>query len=324
MSQSLTSLYRDYLRAVRQLPHIYLRQFYRIKASDDIRSALARPVTAHCRVKRIAKDIRRIKAATSGSNKAFAHILDVAYGRKGKLRWELMEPLLTDHHASPPEPMFPGKPDSRPPIYSPELKALLTSSCSRVKPLSERALRFPPLLSPRADPKSEEARLLGPLSKRRELNFRWRYFVSEWKKVRPPLNISPSSTYNGEERSTFGFHGLQLFEEIEALAAQDPNLKRGPRRERNSSCHASPVHVDSPSPTPRWLRRRYRELLSRVPILTRKQPSKFFVSSSPLAWSSERFKAPFMSEVDDGDIAWMMQAEEYKQPKEVSKNDAKT
>lgn len=86
----------------------HIRQFYRIKASDDIRSALARPVTAHCRVKRIAKvcyltcttpfglikeiqDIRRIKAATSGSNKAFAHILDVAYGRKGKLRWELME-----------------------------------------------------------------------------------------------------------------------------------------------------------------------------------------------------------------------------------------
>lgn len=233
------------------------------------------------------------------------------------------QPLLTDHHASPPEPMFPGKPESRPPTYSPELKALLTSSCSRVKPLSERALRSPPLLSPRADAKSEEARLLGPLSKRRELNFRWRYFVSEWKKVRPPLNISPASTYC-EERSTFGFHGLQLFEDIEALAAQDPNLKRGTRRERDTSCHASLVHVDRPLPTPRWLRRRYRELLSRVPILIQKQPSKFLVSSSPLAWSSERFKAPFMSEVDDGDIAWMMQAEEYKQPTEKSKNDAKT
>lgn len=30
-------------------------------------------------------------AALQGNVKAFEHVLDVAYGRKGKLKWELMD-----------------------------------------------------------------------------------------------------------------------------------------------------------------------------------------------------------------------------------------
>jgi hypothetical protein len=32
-----------------------------------------------------------VESANTGDPKAFAHVLDLAYGRKGKLRWEMME-----------------------------------------------------------------------------------------------------------------------------------------------------------------------------------------------------------------------------------------
>lgn len=35
--------------------------------------------------------VRKLEAANRGDAKAFAHILDLAYGRKGKLKRELME-----------------------------------------------------------------------------------------------------------------------------------------------------------------------------------------------------------------------------------------
>jgi hypothetical protein len=37
------------------------------------------------------QDLRKMKAANGGNIDAFAHILDLAYGRKGKLKWEIME-----------------------------------------------------------------------------------------------------------------------------------------------------------------------------------------------------------------------------------------
>jgi hypothetical protein len=37
------------------------------------------------------QDVRKLEAANGGDVKAFAYILDLAYGRKGKLKRELME-----------------------------------------------------------------------------------------------------------------------------------------------------------------------------------------------------------------------------------------
>jgi hypothetical protein len=37
------------------------------------------------------QDVKKLEAANKGQVKAFNHILDIAYGRKGKLRWEIMK-----------------------------------------------------------------------------------------------------------------------------------------------------------------------------------------------------------------------------------------
>lgn len=42
-------------------------------------------------VESIPQELRKLEAANNGNSAAYQHILSLAYGRKGKLRWELME-----------------------------------------------------------------------------------------------------------------------------------------------------------------------------------------------------------------------------------------
>lgn len=160
------------------------------------------------------------------------------------------------------------------------MKALLLSSDSRrTKPLSAKSLVFPPALPLRADPSSEDARLLGPFSKRREVNIRWRYFTKEWKKVFPPLQVVvKDSTSDGEYDRTsrediaragvraLGMQGQGIYEDVHAIAGPltlPPPLTRKERLSRGADVDI-PVQLRHPS---RWLRRRYQELLGRLPIL---------------------------------------------------------
>ncbi|KAJ7492796.1 hypothetical protein FB451DRAFT_1022499 [Mycena latifolia] len=303
-------LYRAFLRQTRKLPHLYLRQFWRLKASDDVRAILKTDNLHGIRdkkIKRMSKDLRKLEAANKQDTKAFTYILDVAYGRKGKLRRELMEPILTDPSAPLPPKIIPAVESSRPPVYSKELKALLTSGLSRTtKALVDRQLHFPPTLPTRADPASEEARLLGPFSKRRETNTRWRYFVAEWQKVRPPLQVvvergptnssgvSPEDVHRAGIRS-LPMQGLHVFEDVE-------NLARPPQvRPRTSNDLVQP---DLPVAPSRWLRRRYRELLNRTPILTYKAPPgknpSYLVSLSPSTDTQSN-----AAQADNSDLEWM-------------------
>lgn len=203
---------------------------------------------------------------------------------------------------------------SRPPVYSKELKALLTSGQSRTtKALSERHLDFPPTLPPRANPTSEEARLLGPFSKRRETNTRWRYFVTEWQKVRPPLQVVVEDSAAGSRGvssddvrragiRSLPMQGLHIFEDVENLAGPRWTKPRT-RRCKDPDPTASPgkLHVS------RWVRRRYQSLLNRLPILTYripegKQPS-YSVSLSPNRLDPQTN----IAEADASDLRWMEQ-----------------
>ncbi|KAG5353238.1 hypothetical protein C0989_009201 [Termitomyces sp. Mn162] len=235
-------------------------------------------------MKRVTQGLRKLEAANNGSTKAFEHILDLAYGRKGKLKWELMQiflkPILSDPDVSVPPRIIPSSEKSRPPIYSPELQALLLSSDSRkTKPLAAKSLVFPPVLPLRADSSSEDARLLGPLSKRREVNTRWRYFTQEWKKVLPPLQVvMKDSTSDIEFDKTsqedlaradvraLGMQGRGIFEDVHAIAGPLTVPRPLTRKERLSSGTGVDTSVQSRHPS-RWLRRRYQELLGRLPIL---------------------------------------------------------
>lgn len=155
---------------------------------------------------------------------------------------------------------------------------MLTSAASRAvgKAVSERTLDFPPKLPARADPKSEEARIFGPLSKRRETNTRWRYFVEQWQNVRPPLEVTVENIPAGTSGAALDdvrrigirglpMQGLHVFEDVETLATP---LQKGPRRPpRNSNSASTEPHI------PRWIRRRYQELLNHIPTLTYKIPT---------------------------------------------------
>ncbi|KAF5385528.1 hypothetical protein D9757_005436 [Collybiopsis confluens] len=311
----LASLYRKYLRQVRGLPHYYLRYFFQIKASDDFRAIAKTPLHKkhlwESKIKRVSRDLRRIEQALEGRLDKFNYVLDLAYGRRGKLKWELMEPFLAQPRTHLPDPMIPGVHDSYSPVYSPELTALLTHGIARAigKPIDT----LPPTLSLRANPRSEEARLLGPLSKRLEHNTRWRYFTREWKKVHPPLEVSVRqkdgllSRHAADVEVTGakagGFQNMGIFRDIEKIVIPGPTSVT--RRERlfarvkpsstTDRCHRSP-----------WLRRRYQALLGRIPVLTYNSPHKNFnVSLHPSSLSVlARMSAHRRPVVDPVNLVW--------------------
>ncbi|TFK77270.1 hypothetical protein BDN72DRAFT_873631 [Pluteus cervinus] len=285
------SLYRTCLRQVNKLPHVYVRHFFRLKFADDFRAIYGHSNNVSLtkrKLKRVEKTLRKIQGAHAGHVKAFAHVLDMAYGRKGKLRWELMEPLVLEPNIGALHQPFQN------PIYSLELKALLTTPYSRTtKPLNPEALVNPPKLPARADPSSEEARLLGRLSRRREMNLRWRYFTQEWKKVRPPVELAvpvDSSMKLSDEVGTlqhkFPLNDVGILDHILELVGSPARPLT--RRERKGVEEDSTTVTRARHPS-RWLRRRYLSLLGRIPVITlqnyRRGHTGYHVSLSPIAIS---------------------------------------
>ncbi|EED77768.1 predicted protein [Postia placenta Mad-698-R] len=272
---------KSFRRQIRLLPTVYLREYFKLKTSDDVRAILdTKKADLRARkIKRFEKELRKITLANQGIEKKFEHVLDLAYGRKGKLKWELINPLLTDPSIPPPERIIPAVEKSRPPVYSKELTALLTSKVShKNKPLGHTAIRRPPTLPARADLNSEDARLLGPLSKRREVNIYWRFYTEQVKRVYPPFQMileerdSPGETRHLTDKGALhragirvgGVQGEGVYEEIETLAnAPSPSQAGG--TSGTDIFQASPLR-------PRFLRRRFASLLGRTPVLVYSDP----------------------------------------------------
>ncbi|KAI0094355.1 hypothetical protein BDY19DRAFT_879220 [Irpex rosettiformis] len=275
---AIFSFYRSFRRQINLLPSEYLRQFYRIKVSDDVRRALEgkREDIRKTRLKQLRRDFRGMQDANSGYSKSFAKILATAYGQRGPLKWDILKPILSDPTAPPPPRIIPAVERSRPPVFSPRLSALLMSSHSRSKPLKKPYLQTPPTLPTRADPNSEEARLLGPLSKRREVNIRWRYFTQQSKRIALPLQVvthDKASNTRGTDHmalrgvgiESMGLQGTGIYEE--ALALAGPIQQRPPltRRERNDQQEQATTQGELPR---RWHRRRFQHLVNKLPVLT--------------------------------------------------------
>ncbi|KAK0478329.1 hypothetical protein IW261DRAFT_1565312 [Armillaria novae-zelandiae] len=330
-ARQLFSVYREFIRETRYLPHAHLRHYYRIKASDDVRAIVE---TKDCKglgrrkLKRFTKELATVKAAIQGSTPAFTHVLDVAYGRKGKLRWELIQPLLTDPKVKKPPPIIPAVEKSRPPVYPKELAALLTSPASRStrKALTPEDLETPPTLPSRADPTSEDSKLLGPLSKRREVNIRWRFFTQEAAKVYPPLEVqakmfsntpadaSPVTIREARIRG-FGFQEQGLLEDIHGIVGRE---KQGLRPVTRRELQAMKKIGQAPSPPAarhpsRWLRRRYQQLLGKIPQVTYTYQSgkdgRYGVSLSNQSLAVSVVPVHQYGEVDSAALAWYNKAE---------------
>ncbi|CAK5279996.1 unnamed protein product [Mycena citricolor] len=294
------SVYRAVLRETRKLPHQYLRYFWKVKAGDDVRAIFKTDLLDHIRArkcKRLSQDLRKLEKANKRDSKAFDHVLDLAYGRKGKLRRELMEPLLTDPFAKLPPRIIPAEESSRPPVYSGELRALITSTLSKKGgAVNSDKLKTPPKLPERANPESEEARLRGPFSKRREVNIRKRFFAQEAQKVRPPLQVVVNQEISTQACVRTGvrslpFQGSNIFQDVVDMA-RAPWMTPEPEPEG-----PQPIHP------PRWLRRRYQSLLDRLPVLSANsvgEKSTYSVSLSP-----ERLGAERRPLIDESSLEWV-------------------
>ena len=248
----------------------------------------------------------------------------------------LSQPLLSDPNTPVPARIIPQVERSRPPVYSPELAALLLSRYSRPsgKALKPSHLHEPPTLPSRADPTPEDARLFGPLSKRRQVNIRWRYFSHHWKRIYPPIEISvkPQEAPKTTPQEGFapdagirgvGLQGAGLLEELRMLAGDVSKRPITPRRiDSVYRSKSLSITTDRGSLPNRYLRRRYRELLGRIPILTRPNvpenltkatasnghpAGKYEVSLAANALSLHvQHEVAHSSEVDAVDLAWFL------------------
>lgn len=254
---------------------------------------------------------------------------------------------MTDPGAPLPLPIIRGVEKSRPPIYPPELKSLLCSDIARTtKALTPKKLVTPPKLPERADPKSEEARLLGPFSKRREVNMRWRFYTTEIKKVLPPLQLqveekraqgttlkTDPDTVNNLGIRPIGFQGQGVFEEVARIAGNLVPLMNLPRRERQAQGEGSPPTTGSPhfsslprgsTLSPRFVRRRFQTLLFKLPIFSYSYskpkegspPSAghYTVTQSPNALSQEtRYLDTRCADAEPVEIEWLLAHKQKRQ-----------
>ena len=210
------------------------------------------------------------------------------------------------------------------------MTALLLSPLSRHGSIKRtpKQLQHPPILPKRADPTSDDAKILGPFSKRREVNLKWRFFDQEMSRVQPPIEVfrahvieehtplhNPTGTSTTREENTerskqptlplVGFQGTSVLRDLEAIASPTLNA---PKRATDST-HRDPT---SNPPTTfavnRFIRRQHRKILAKIPILTYlKRPNdstgKYKVSLSPLACSDKLTSAVPMA--DEADLAWL-------------------
>ncbi|KAL1919138.1 uncharacterized protein VTP21DRAFT_2520 [Calcarisporiella thermophila] len=103
---------------------------------------------------------------------AALRILELAYGRRGKIRHALLRPFLSSPSSTRPEPLIPHSPRTAPPAISQELRALLTPQVKHV------------------DPVMPEARDGRPLHLRRVANISWRNWSKNMKVVKAPVPIA--------------------------------------------------------------------------------------------------------------------------------------
>lgn len=213
------------------------------------------------------------------------------------------------------------------------MTALLVSPLSRhgsIKRTSKQ-LQHPPILPKRADPTSDDAKVLGPFSKRREVNLRWRFFDQEMSRVQPPIEVSrthaikehrpldsPAGKSTIWERDTgsskqptpppVGFQGTSVFRDLEAIASPIPNAQKG----AVDPTHRDPAHnTPSASTLNRFIRRQHRKILAKIPILTYSKPpntptGNYQVSLSPLAYSDTLVRlTSAVPMADEADLAWL-------------------
>jgi hypothetical protein len=215
------------------------------------------------------------------------------------------------------------------------MTALLGSTLSRQGSTqrTSKQLQHPTTLPDRADPASPDAKILGPLSKRREVNIRWKFFKTETAKAQPPIEASrvhvlqtPAPPHKPVKTSAIGepdaenakqptpppvgFQGTSVLRDLEAIASPNPNTPKQVKGLTLPDPRPSTTST-STSTVNRFIRRQHRKILANIPVLTYfKHPNspigKYQVSLSPLAHSdSSNGLTSTAPMADEADVAWL-------------------
>lgn len=201
-----------------------------------------------------------------------------------------MQSLLSEARCQDVSPRSPNKPESQWPRYTERLKAWLTHSASMRtgKAPTVKHLDWPTTLPERADPKSKEAQLLGPLPGCRQRNIRWRYLYGVARRAYPPFKqIEVSKLEDLLKNATGPSTQMRRLEGQAALA-----MAKETKGER-------PKHLTS-----RFMGRRYQEVLNAGPVLTSTKKGdvrKWSIERPKLAKDSAAGTRPALSEDDQ---AW--------------------
>ncbi|GAA5955119.1 hypothetical protein JCM3765_003200 [Sporobolomyces pararoseus] len=176
-----TRLYRHLLKEARILPDQLAASYYRerirtaFRESSNVESSLQ----AVRKTKRAQKLLRQLQAANDGYLHALSRVLETAYGIRGPQKHSSLAPFLDR--------------DQQLHTFSPPLAALVGSWISHVsRPPSASQLLKPPTMPERADPTTEEARLVGPLVPERVKAIKRRWWNLQTGKIRAPIAVQVS------------------------------------------------------------------------------------------------------------------------------------
>ncbi|GAA5920013.1 hypothetical protein JCM1841_000377 [Sporobolomyces salmonicolor] len=171
-------LYRQLLKEAHRLPDGHASSHY----VRQIRAHFRQPAVPESslqgirRVKRAEKLLRHLQAANDGYLHALTRVLETSYGLRGPDKHASLQPFLL-----PAQSAY---------AFPPALASLVTSPVSHTsRPPSPAQLVTPPTLPERADPTSEEARLLGPVIPQRIAAIKRRWWNSQTGKLKAPLAV---------------------------------------------------------------------------------------------------------------------------------------
>ncbi|CAG8433987.1 491_t:CDS:2 [Scutellospora calospora] len=205
----------------------------------------------------------RIKRANVFDIKSVNRILELTYGRRGPMKHQLLKPIINEPSEAP-KPIVPGFPRTAPPRMSQTLQTLLSS---QVKNL------YPTLPEPKHK----------PLYPSRKANLLWRHYSKIMKTVLPPVDDvtldqleknAGKGTLTGQgvadrnislrNHNFDGLNRLRIPKNTGAPKSPRDHVKEGPY------CSARPHN-----PRPRFIRRLYQRLLTKIPIMKEDTESKY-------------------------------------------------
>ncbi|CAE6340169.1 unnamed protein product [Rhizoctonia solani] len=298
------SLYRSLLREAHKLPDPLVKFTYSTYIRNGFRknARISGENLRYKKIKTAKQKLRQLQAANSGDKTAVARTLSFAYGVTGPIRHQNMSAYKRTG-------IPPSTTDTRPPPFPPALKALVASPLARIKPGSKNQPDEPMALSLALDKRG----WLGKLPERRERNLWWNWWRDEPKRTLVPAEIevvepnpgapsnSPTSVEYSNGLSPNASTSLRLRQlGLPVASTQESGLIRraeefsrshlipkAPRRSTERTLGApnkSPDVTTTVPPQSRFMRRRYRELLSKMPLLSFK-PSPSSPQTPPIVIS---------------------------------------